>query len=523
MRVGDVLVAASAITAGAVAVLAAHDPGDDVALLVADAVVGVMLGGAAYVAHQRRPASQVGALMGLTGLTWFLGSFWSGLALLHRGPHTHLLLTYPTGRVLWRPALVAIAAAYVVAAVERIAGNGAVTLGLAVTVGSVATAQHLRATGTARRAGRPALLAALAFTAVLGFAGVNMLAGWQADRNVLWAYYMVIAATAVGLLVDLLRAGWATGVVTDFVIDLGGQPGVDSLRDAVSRALGDPELEVLYWLPQGQRYVDGDGRVVEVSSPAPGRVATPVTDGGSPLAVIVHDAAVLDDPQLVAAVTEGARLAVTNVDMQAAARERIGALAASRRRLVEAGDAQAARLQRELRQRVEHRLCAVDESIVQLRALGELPREVIDQLAHDLDDARDELDDFARGLHPRGLAEAGLGAALRVLTRRLAIDVVLTVPTQRLSPSTEATIYFVCAEALTNVAKHASARHTHIQIAVQGPVVSMSIVDDGLGGADAARGSGIDGLRDRVAAAGGQLTIDSRAGAGTQIHAVIPI
>jgi signal transduction histidine kinase len=521
VNVTRAFVAAGAVGLAAAAVLAAHDPGDDVALLVADGCVGIVLVVAAHLATQRRPSSRVGALLAVAGLAWFAGSFVPTLSFLHRGPLVHLHLAYPSGRSRWWLANATIIGAYVAAIVTPIARSEAVTLSLAVLLVAAAAAQYVRAHGAARRASQPALLAAVVFAAALALASLNRLGDWQSDREVLWIYYVAIAGAVVVLLGDLLRARWSDAVVTELVIDLGSRSERDTLRSAVGRALGDPQLEIAYWLPHEHEYVDDAGRRVDLTNPGAGRVLTRLDEGGSPLGALVHDAAVLDDPRLVAAVAEGARLAVSNAAMQAATRERVGLLLASRRRIVDAAEAQRRRLQHELRDRVQRRLEIVARSISELAALGDLPASVVDDLARELDRTNGDLDDFAHGLFPRRVVDAGLRRAISELAQRLAIDLELKLPTGDLPPRTSATAYFVCAEALTNVAKHAGASRVAVEI-TDGTVTTITVADDGRGGADPARGSGLEGLDDRVQAIGGVLTIESRPGAGTRLCAVLP-
>ena len=458
--------------------------------------------------------------MGLAGFSWFAGSFWSAAQFLHRGPLVHLHASYPTGRLRWWPAVATVIIAYV----ASIAGNDWATLALSALLATVVTANYLRSSGTTRRAGRPALLAGWGFAAALGLAAVNHLAGWQADREVLWVYYAVVGAAVVTLLVDLVRARWANAVVTDLVIDLGGREGTGTLRGTIARALGDPTLILAYWLPNEQRFVDDSGRTVDVSEPGPGRAVTPLNDRGTPLGVLIHDATVLDDPELVGAVAEAARLAVTNAAMQAAARERVAALTASRERIVAAGDAEHRKLEGEIRSGVEQRLTSISEQVGELQRHADgLPAELLEELEQDLASARAELDQLAQGLRPSILTERGSTAAILALPFRSGARLDVVVSTGPLSPAAEATLYFVCAEALTNVAKHAEAQHTRIEVSEHDSVITATIDDDGTGGADPTRGSGLRGLRDRTEALGGELTIESRPGGGTRVRAVLPL
>ncbi len=263
----------------AVVELVAFDDGQDHALAIADGVVGAVLLASAVVASDRRRDSLVGPLMGLAGLTWFAGTLWPGVRFLHRGPLVHLHLTYPTGRPRSRPVIATVAAVYVVSLLEPIADNDAVTLAVAAAVAAVAVAEFVAASGTARRAGVPALIAALALSGALSLGAFNRLGDWRAAQQTLWLYNVVIAGAVLLLLIDLLRGRWAESVVTGLVIDLGRQPDNATLRSELARALGDPTLEVGYWLPAERRYADESGRPVDVADLPQGRVITPISRG----------------------------------------------------------------------------------------------------------------------------------------------------------------------------------------------------------------------------------------------------
>jgi signal transduction histidine kinase len=496
----------------------------DLALVVADGVVGLVLVTCGVIAWERWAESRVGPLMVLSGYTWFAGNLWTQLLYLHRGPLVHLHISYPTGRLRRRLAQVTVAAAYVDAVVEPLARNDVLTLVLAALVATAALDGYLRSSGTARRAGIPALAAALAFAGVLAFGAVERLGGWDADRAALWAYDIVIGCLAVVLLVDLLRGRWAEAVVADLVVDLGKRADTQTLRDELGRALGDPSLVLGYWLPEEGRYVDDAGRPVEVPEPGAGRAVTPIAHGGAPVAVLVHDEAVLEDPALVEAVASAARMAVSNARLQAEVRARVLELAASRRRIVEAADAQKRRLEGELSAGAEHRLGRVATLLEETRADIDGPAAAsLEEVEEELRGARAELRDFAQGIHPSALAEGGLAAALPALTIRAGAPVQLAVSVGRLDPTVEAAVYFLCSEALANVGKYAEALQVTIDVARLDEHVVVSIEDDGIGGADTSRGSGLRGLADRIEALGGQLFVRSPVGGGTRLDATIPI
>jgi signal transduction histidine kinase len=516
------LIPAAAVLA-VVAEWASSGPGDEIGLVVADGVVGFVLLSAAAVAWHRRPDSLVGPLMGLAGLTWFAGNFWPAVLFLHRGPLIHLLLSYPTGRLRWWPARATVAGAYVMSAVEPFARDDGVTLVFSALVTAASLVAYRRTFGTARRAAVPALVASLAFAAVLALGATSRLAGWEVDRGMLLAYDSVVVGVVVVLLSDLLRGRWADAVVTDLVVDLGGRADTGTLRDELGRALGDPMLVLGYWLPDEGRYVDDAGRPVEPDVGAPGRAVTPIELEGEPVAVLVHDAAVLDDTGLVDAVAAAARLAVSNARLQADARERVVALAASRRRIVESADAQRSRLVDELDEGVQRRLDAVARLLEDVPQVDGSMADLLNEVGGELRGARAELAEFAQGIYPRALTQGGLSAALPALAERAGVPVRLDVPPGRLAPAIEAAVYFVCSEALTNVAKYARASRVDVTVGRSNDQVSAIIEDDGVGGADPTGGSGLRGLADRVEALGGDLHIESATSAGTRLAATLPL
>jgi signal transduction histidine kinase len=131
--------------------------------------------------------------------------------------------------------------------------------------------------------------------------------------------------------------------------------------------------------------------------------------------------------------------------------------------------------------------------------------------------------ELARGIHPAVLTDAGLAAALRSLAERSPVPVTLAeVPAARLPASVEETAYYVVAESLTNIAKHAGARTAVVEVAQDVGLLRVEVRDDGVGGADVGSGSGLRGLTDRVSAVGGQLEVHSRPGSGTRIVAEVP-
>jgi signal transduction histidine kinase len=501
------------IALGLAAEWASYDTFD---LAVGDLLAGWALLGCGLAAWELRRESRAGRLMAWAGLAWFLGSFSAALLYIHRGPLVHLLLSYPRGRLSSRLEAVAVLVAYVDGAVPPIAKNDVATIVLAVIVGVVALRRYLAATGAERRARASTLAAAWAIGLVLALGAIGRLADAGQDRAVLWSYEIVIALAAVGLFTDLVRGRWTEAVLTGLVVDLGELSEVGTLRDRLARALGDPSLVVGYWLDQTGAYVDESGRPVHLPDEGSGRAVTPIEEGGERVAALVHDPVVLDDAELLRSVSAATRVALANVRLQAEARARVVELEVSRRRIVEASDRQRLRIEQALREGAERRLADVTEL---LAACGPDAAEVKDELQA----ARAELRAFAHGIHPAVLAERGLAAALAELVERSPLPIELEASEGRLPEPVEAAAYFVCSEALANVAKYAQASRVRVSVASVGDSVVVEVADDGMGGADPSRGSGLRGLADRVEALGGRLSLESPSGYGTNLVAEIPL
>jgi signal transduction histidine kinase len=499
-----------------------YDPSLGLALAVLDLVVGSILFVCAFVALERRPESRVGALMAATGAAWFLGNLAGPLVFLHRGPLVQLLLSYPTGRLPSRLSRAVVAAAYADAAIEPLGRNDVLTLVLGAAVALAAIRAFAVTSGPARKAGTPALAAGLAFAGVLALAAAERLAGWHADHAVLSTYDVVIAAVVLTLLVDLLRGRWAESVVTGLVVDLGTPAQAGTLRARLARALGDPSLVVAYRVA-GAGLVDDTGRTVELPAAGSGRTVTPLLDHGREVAVLVHDDALLADRPLVDAVAAAASIAVANAALQAEARAQTRELEASRRRLVEAADTQRRRIQHELRQGAERRLEHVATLLEGARMrLPAADAKAVAALEGDVGATRSELAELAHGVMPAGLVDGGLMPALEQLAQRSSTPARVRGGVGRLPEPVETALYFVCSEALANVAKHAAASLVAIDVDAGPDHVSVAVRDDGAGGADPNIGSGLRGLADRVEALGGRFDLESPIGVGTRVTATIP-
>lgn len=522
MRRSELLVWPAAIALGIAAEAHAFS-WDEPKRWLPDLVVGWMLVACGALAWRRGAGRGAGVLLVITGVAWFLGNFSADLLYLHRGPLVHLLLTYAGWRPRTRLDLVAIAAGYAAAVAAPVWQSDSATIVIALALIAVAARGCVAAAAVrARRERLVALAAVAALGAVLAGGGAARLAfaAGDAAEPALYAYQGILVAVAAGLYARL--RGPAASAVADLVIEL-GETRSGLLRDRLARALGDPTLEVGYWSADAGAYLGDAGGLVALPGHESGRSVTRVEREGRPFAVLVHDPAVLRDPALVEAVASATRLAASNIALQTEVLAQADELIASRRRLVAAADLERRRLEARLREGPQQRLADLGLTLGRAAPHGGQGTEHLERARSRLSRTLDELHELALGLHPRVLVEAGLAGALASLAERGPVPVELDVRAAELPDELEATVYFICAEALANVAKYASASHVAIAVATDGNRLGVLVADDGSGGADATRGSGLQGLADRVEALGGTLLVESPPGGGTRLAAEIPL
>ena len=459
------------------------------------------------VAARGRP----GVLLAAGGLAWFAGNFSSAALLLHRAPLAQLVLTYPLGRAEGRIERDCVGLAYVVCVVGALWAGDLSAFALAAMLLLGAGHSYLTAVGMRRRQRAYALRAAGLFAGVLAVGGsANTIWNTAAERSaVVHVYEAGLVALGAFLLYGLRRQPWQQTGIVDLVVEL-GETRTGDVRDALAHALGDTTLDVAYRVDGG--YIDAAGRPVGVPRTGPGRHVTRVERDGVEVAVIVHDAALLDDPALLEAVGAATRLAATNARLQAEVREQVVELEASRRRLLDAADDERRRLEERLRAGALERLTRLDGRLAATRATAQpVTASRIADAQEQLARTSSDLRELAAGLHPRLLVEQGLAPALAALTERSPIPVELSAPAERLPEDVELTVFFVCSEALANAWKHANASRVAISIERNPNVARATISDDGVGGAEPRA------LADRVEAVGGTLEVDSPRGGGTRI------
>jgi signal transduction histidine kinase len=526
--------------------------------------VGLLVGwsfiGTGLFAWWRRPANRTGALMTAFGFAWFAQAlsaansdvlFSIGIALDSLFPALagHLLLAFPTGRLEERAARWTAAGGYFVCTVLQVPAllfesdqpeglsnlllvepdqrlsdrlDALQYVGAVIVIGASAVilARRWRAASPPqRRVLAPVLwtggTALLTFLIAKGFDAAG-----STQQGLELLSEALLATVPFGFLVGLLRSRLAQGpAIAELIARLGQAPGPDELRAALADALGDPSLSIAYWLPEPGRFVDAAGHPVE---PAGGW--TEVERRGERVAAIVHDASLADEPQLVRAAGAAAALALENQRLSAELRARIEELRASRARIVEATDTERRRLERDLHDGAQARLVALAMKLrlARRKADGDVAA-LLDESSADLQESLDELRELARGIHPAVLTDRGLGAALRSLADRAPLPVEIEGdPPEDLPPPVATALYFVVAEALTNVAKYARASEATVHVRREDALAVAEVSDDGVGGARLDAGSGLRGLTDRVAALDGRLELDSPPGAGTRLRVEIP-
>jgi signal transduction histidine kinase len=638
---------------------------------------------AGLIGWSRRPTNRTGMLMVAVGFGVFIGSLGEAnysvpftlgalFGSLFIAVFIHLLLAYPSGELISRRARALVIAGYVTAFVAPLLDSmfpvrhtckphacpdnlvfvshnhaahtaqtafwttASVILFVAAFV--LLVGRWRRATQTLRRILRPVYLAGGLSVVLLAIGFI--VTPFSGFGNTLVSVALIATFTAVPFLflAGLLGTTIARGAGLDTIfssVPERASPG--EVQEGLRHALRDETAQVAYWYEEGGHYVDIDGNRFELPADTRERVVTRLDYADDPVAAIVHDAALLEEPELLEAIANAARIALERdkllvevraraqryfallqampdlmfrisdegtylsynapnphdliedvvvgktlwdrlpreladrvltagraalagtpnvieyaLDFDDATRHYEGRFApsgdkeflmivreiterkqqqqeleASRQRIVAAGDDARRKLERNLHDGAQQRLVSVSLSLrlaqAQLEKNPAGAQEVLEASREELARALEELRELARGIHPAVLTDRGLEAALESLAARAPLPVEIDGPHVTLPAPVEAAAYYVVSEALANVTKYAQASLVKVTVEQGNGCARVEVADDGVGGADPGRGSGLRGLADRVASLNGKLSIDSPPGAGTRVRAEIPL
>ena len=525
---------------------------------VADLAAGLGLIAAGGLAATQPRTRRLGVLALVAGLAWF-GADWEGAEsarpiLRSLGavvtPLTlvlvfHLVLAAPDGRVRSPAARVGIVTAYVVvgcatvaravlrdplldlhcwrnctdnsflvhadAGLARALDELLLWSALAVAFGLIAFCWHrlVGATGPGRRAMLPVLGPALLVGASEATYAITLLRTPLEDPDrtgfaaIFIARSLSYSMLALGLVWTLVRVSRTRARLTRLANDLGEAPQPGMLRDTLAAALGDPRIDVLYPRGGSGQLIDADGHAAE--PPAADRAVARIARGNRPLALVLHDPALVNEPELARALGSAAKLSVENEALRAEAMAQLHALQASRARIVETADGARRRLERDLHDGAQQRLLALsyDLRLARAGANGDDNTglaSTLDAAAEEIEAALEELRELAHGIYPAILTEAGLGPALATLADEAPLPVELgELPSGRPPPGVERTAYVVVDVAIEDAVVR-GATWLAVRVAQDRERLVVATNDDG-----APRSAGLVHLADRVGALGGSL------------------
>jgi signal transduction histidine kinase len=504
----------------------------------------------------RRPESRFGPLLAAAGFAWFLpeltssgaGSalaFTVGLTLsaLCAALVGHAVLAYPSGRLASGLERAAVALAYGGAVLvlgvlpaltynPKAHGCNQCPRNLVLIADSSLVAEDLTRVGVylglvwalalaalvalrlvrAALSARPVFAAGLAYLALTAATFVVSLDRGYVSNGTLERQLWLGQAAALLALTASVGWGWvrarrARSAVARLVVDLSQSPPPGGLRDVLAALVGDPELVLAYPVGDAGRLVDAQGRPAELSL---GQQRTPLVRDGRPAAVLGHAPGLLDDEQLVDEVTAAARLALENERLQAEVRARLEELRASRARIVETGDAERKRLERDLHDGAQQRLVGLSLSLRLLRS--QLPSaEQLELADGELRLAVIDLRELAHGIFPTVLADEGLAAAVEALAEDAPVPIRIgALPPARFAAPVESAAYTVVAEAVRAATGGLAVRAEHADGLLTVDVETYVV--DGLD---------VLGLQDRVGALEGRLEVANENGR-VRIHAELP-
>lgn len=522
---------------------------------------------AGILAWLRRPSNRIGALLVFGGFMVFSASLANtdipGVAAFGAVCTTaifavtiHLLLAFPAGRLRTRSSRTTVVAAYVVsfvlqgplylfdpaappplgvadrpdlllvgAQVQHVAGMLVVAAAAAILAHRLSRADpaHRRVLGPLFAYGMLAVLTiSLRVILLENIFGLSPLAGATVQL-------VVFGGVPIAFALGVLRGGFArTGALEELGAWLGAtgaaRPG---LVDALAHALGDSSVQIVFWMPEQETWVDSFGAQIELPGSRGDRASVELELAGARIGAIVYDAALNDDPQVVRAAGRVIAIAVEHERLLAQLRASQDALRSSRARLVAAADRERRRIAHDLHDGIQVQLVLL---ALQAQQIANAPESTLvttgqaTTLRVGIDAAAADLRRLVHEVMPSTLIERGLAAATEDLVDRMPIPtrLYLNITDGRLSERIESTAYFVIAEGLANVLKHAKAQKLNVRVERADDRLFIEIADDGNGRATLSSSNGLRGLADRVDVLGGRFRVNSEPGVGTRLSVELP-
>ena len=548
-----------------VALLPIHEPGNlPLLMLPVIFVIYVVAGGLAW---RRRPRSDIGFLVILAGVAVYAGSLYNTVlpslvaigsvcATLMVAAIVHLLLAFPTGRLPDRLSVFLVVATYVACLVLQaplylLDADGPfppfaladlpraseffsllqtiVATALMIVVAGVLWGRLRRADAAHRRILVPLFSYGIFTVLFMPLIAIVMDRVLHIDPTVRGFLQLgVIAGIPIAFAVGIVRGGFArTGELDELGAWLGaGGAAREPLATALARVLGDPSLRLYFRMEDDGALLDADGHTTEgLASADPRRGWQPIVLDGREIGAIEYDAALVSSAERVRTAGSVVAIEVERERLTAELRASRRALLQSRERLVEAGDRERRRVARDLHDGLQVQLVLL---ALQAQQIASAPADAVPERATrlrvDIDAAAADLRALVSALVPAALIERGLAAAAEDLADRMPIptEFEADIPGAALGDLVEATTYFVLAEALANVVKHARASVARVRLVRHDDRLRLDVEDDGVGGASMDAGTGLRGLADRVEAIGGTISITSPRGHGTRVRAEVP-
>jgi signal transduction histidine kinase len=522
---------------------------------------------AGLLAYHRKPDNRVGVLMIAVGAAFFsedlqfaktpwVHTIGEITFTAHSGFLVHLVLAYPTGRLGSRNQRLLVGFSYAVAFLsglvealfmdshrhfkEKAPGLLLITdfpdlvkaWGIASEVFTVVVSVALLVTLLRRWRKAQALLRSLLAPVIaviltgslISAVGTSLNYDPRLHDSLLIAYDVAFLALPAGVLAGIWRLYLGRSAVGQLLMQLQAETVTRGrLQRLLIATLHDPSIQIAARDSSG--LIDVEGAAIVIGP----RSLTPLPSGsGSAAACLIHDPLLHENEHVLEAVATAAGLALVNHDLTVQLAQQLAEVRASRVRIIDAAEAERRRIERDLHDGAQQRLVTALAGIrLAQRKVAETDRDVfalLERTADNLSAAHAEIRELARGLHPAALTEAGLVAAVDALVGRLPLPVRLTASNlPRLNPRIESAAYFATAEALTNVLRHARAKEATVDLVLEENRLIVRISDNGIGGADPARGSGLTGLDDRLAAVAAELRLWSPHGGGTILEAVFPL